>query len=161
MADYLNKAIPRFSAMSLIVRPLAPADKQQWLPLWQGYLTFYKASYQPDVADETWRRFHDDVEPMFAWGAFEGEKLLGIVHCILHRTTWSRKPICYLQDLFTIPEARGKGVGKALIEHVYAEAKAKDWFRVYWQTHETNAEAQVLYNKVADRSGFIVYRRNF
>lgn len=147
--------------MALTTRLLAPSDRAQWEPLWQGYLTFYKASVQPDVTDETWRRFHDDEEPMRAWGAFDGERLLGIVHCILHRTTWSRKPICYLQDLFTAPDARGKGVGKALIERVYAEARTNDWFRVYWQTHETNAEAQVLYNKMADRSGFIVYRRNF
>jgi GNAT superfamily N-acetyltransferase len=68
--------------------------------------------------------------------------------------------ICYLQDLFTVPEARGKGVGRALIEHVYAEARKRGWARVYWHTHETNAEAQVLYNKVAERSGFIVYRHN-
>lgn len=150
------------SASTIItIRPLSLSDRAQWEPLWQGYLTFYKATLQPDVTDETWRRFHDDAEPMFARGAFEGEKLLGIVHCVLHRTSWSKKPICYLQDLFTVPEARGKGVGKALIERVYEEAKKNDWFRVYWQTHETNAEAQVLYNKVADRSGFIVYRRNF
>ncbi len=147
--------------MPVDIRPLAPTDKAAWLPLWQGYLTFYKSSLPADVTDETWRRFHDESEPMLAWGAFEGETLLGIVHCVLHRTTWSKKPICYLQDLFTVPEARGKGVGKALIEHVYAQAKANEWFRVYWQTHETNAEAQVLYNKVADRSGFIVYRRAF
>lgn len=147
--------------MTIAIRPLLPSDRARWEPLWQGYLAFYKASLQPDVTEETWRRFHDDAEPMFALGAFEGEKLLGIVHCVLHRTTWSRKPICYLQDLFTVPEARGKGVGKALIERVYEEAKKNGWFRVYWQTHETNAEAQVLYNKVADRSGFIVYRRNF
>jgi GNAT superfamily N-acetyltransferase len=147
--------------MTLEIRPLVPADRAAWEPLWQGYLTFYKASVPADVTDETWRRFHDPAEPMLVWGAFEGDTLLGIVQCILHRTTWSRKPTCYLQDLFTVPAARGKGVGKALIERVYAEAEKQGWFRVYWQTHESNAEAQVLYNKLADRSGFIVYRKNF
>lgn len=144
--------------MSLEIRPLVLADRARWEPLWQGYLTFYKASLPAEVTDTTWSRLMNPAEPMLAWGAFEGETLLGIVHCVLHRTTWSPKDICYLQDLFTVPEARGKGVGRNLIEHVYAVAQERNWFRVYWQTHETNAEAQVLYNKVAQRSGFIVYR---
>lgn len=146
--------------MPLAIRPLIAADLARWEPLWQGYLTFYKASLAPGVTQTTWARLMDAGEPMHVWGAFEGDKLLGIVHCVLHRTTWSEKLNCYLQDLFTVPEARGKGVGRALIEHVYAKAREENWFRVYWQTHESNAEAQVLYNKVADRSGFIVYRKN-
>ena len=146
--------------MTLEIRPLTAADRAAWEPLWQGYLTFYKASLTPEVTDTTWKRFLDPSEPMFVRGAFEGGKLLGIVQCVLHRTSWSSKPICYLQDLFTVPEARGKGVGKALIEHVYEMARSEGWFRVYWQTHESNAEAQVLYNRLADRSGFIVYRKN-
>ncbi|MCA3634757.1 MAG: GNAT family N-acetyltransferase [Methylobacterium sp.] len=146
--------------MPLDIRPLTPADRAQWEPLWQGYLAFYKASLPAEVTETTWRRFMDPAEPMHVWGAFEGETLLGIVQCVVHRTSWSEKFTCYLQDLFTVPEARGKGVGRALIEHVYAEATRQNWCRVYWQTHETNAEAQVLYNKLADRSGFIVYRHN-
>lgn len=146
--------------MPLEIRPLAPADRAAWEPLWQGYLAFYKASLPAEVTETTWQRLMDPAEPMHVWGAFEGETLLGIVQCVVHRTTWSTKSICYLQDLFTLPEARGKGVGRALIAHVYAEAARAGWFRVYWQTHESNAEAQVLYNKVADRSGFIVYRHN-
>ncbi|PPD16712.1 MAG: GNAT family N-acetyltransferase [Methylobacterium sp.] len=146
--------------MPLDIRPLAPADRAAWEPLWQGYLAFYKASLPAEVTETTWQRLMDPAEPMHVWGAFEGEMLLGIVQCVAHRTTWSTKSICYLQDLFTLPEARGKGVGRALIAHVYAEAARAGWFRVYWQTHESNAEAQVLYNKVADRSGFIVYRHN-
>ncbi|OYU49219.1 MAG: GNAT family N-acetyltransferase [Rhizobiales bacterium PAR1] len=146
--------------MTISIRPLTAADRAAWEPLWQGYLTFYKAALTPEVTETTWQRFLDPAEPMFVRGAFEGEILLGIVQCVLHRTSWSQKPICYLQDLFTVPEARGKGVGRKLIEHIYAEAEKNGWFRVYWQTHETNAEAQVLYNKLADRSGFIVYRKN-
>lgn len=146
--------------MTLDIRPLEAADRAAWEPLWQGYLTFYKASLAAEVTDTTWQRFLDPAEPMFVRGAFENGKLLGIVQCVLHRTSWSPKPICYLQDLFTVPEARGKGIGKALIERIYDEARAGNWFRVYWQTHESNAEAQVLYNKLADRSGFIVYRKN-
>jgi GNAT superfamily N-acetyltransferase len=146
--------------MTLKLRPLDASDRPAWEPLWQGYLTFYKASLAPEVTETTWARLMDPSEPMHVWGAFEETRLLGIVQCVFHRTTWSPLQNCYLQDLFTTPQARGKGVGRALIEHVYAEAARLGAFRVYWQTHETNAEAQVLYNKVADRSGFIVYRRN-
>lgn len=146
--------------MSLEIRPLLPADRARWEPLWQGYLTFYKASLPAEVTDTTWSRFMNPAEPMHVWGAFEGETLLGIVQCVIHRTTWSTQSSCYLQDLFTVEAARGKGVARALIEHVYREARAMDCYRVYWQTHETNAVAQVLYNKVAERSGFIVYRHN-
>jgi GNAT superfamily N-acetyltransferase len=146
--------------MSLEIRPLLPTDHAAWEPLWQGYLTFYKASLPEAVTRTTWRRLMDPAEPMHVWGAFEGSTLLGIVQCVTHRTTWSEQWNCYLQDLFTVEAARGKGVARALIEHVYREAKAMDCYRVYWQTHETNAVAQVLYNKVAERSGFIVYRHN-
>jgi GNAT superfamily N-acetyltransferase len=86
-------------------------------------------------------------------------RIVGIVHCLFHRHTTMLGPICYLQDLFTSEEARGRGVGRALIEAVYERAKAVGSPRVYWQTHETNATAQRLYNGLAERSGFIVYRR--
>jgi GNAT superfamily N-acetyltransferase len=96
---------------------------------------------------------------MFALGAFDGETLVGITHYLFHRTCWSIERTCYLQDLFTAETARGKGVGRALIEAVYVAAKLENCQRVYWQTHETNAVAQVLYNEIAERSGFIVYRK--
>lgn len=144
--------------MTISVRPLTPTDRTQWQPLWKGYLDFYKTSVPPEQYDLTWSRFHDPAEPMFVLGAFEGETMLGIVHYIFHRSCWTAGPTCYLQDLFTVDAARGKGVGRALIEAVHAAAKAEGASRVYWQTHETNATAMVLYNKVADRSGFLVYR---
>jgi GNAT superfamily N-acetyltransferase len=145
--------------MTITIRPLVPADHDAWEPLWKGYLTFYKTSLPPEQFDLTWSRFHDPAEPMHALGAFDGETMLGIVHYIYHRTCWTPGPTCYLQDLFTVDAARGKGVGRALIEAVYVAAKIAGASRVYWQTHETNATAMVLYNKVAERSGFIVYRK--
>jgi GNAT superfamily N-acetyltransferase len=140
------------------IRALTPADRAAWEPLWQGYLTFYKSQIALQVTDETWRRFHDPSVPMHAHGAFVDGEMLGIVHTVYHHSTWISGPNCYLQDLFTSPAARGKGVGRALIEFVYMEVKAKGGDRVYWQTHETNAEAMVLYNKVATRTGFTQYR---
>lgn len=144
---------------ALTVRPLAPADRAAWEPLWQGYQTFYQVDLPDAVSDLTWQRFHDPAEPVFALGAFQGDALVGIAHYIFHRSTWAAGPYCYLNDLFTAPAARGRGVGRALIEAVGDQARRAGAGRVYWLTHETNEQAMALYNKVADRSGFIQYRK--
>ena len=144
---------------SFMVRPVEPADRPRWEPLWQGYQTFYKVQLPKEVTEITWQRFFDGLEPMHALVAEEGKALIGIVHYLYHRSTWMMGPNCYLQDLFTAETARGKGVGRALIEAVYAEAAAAGASRVYWHTHETNKTAQALYEKVATLSGFIQYRR--
>jgi GNAT superfamily N-acetyltransferase len=145
---------------SLVVRQVEPADRARWEPLWQGYQRFYKVQHPPEVTEATWKRFFDGLEPMHALVAERGEDLLGIVHYLFHRSTWMIGPTCYLQDLFTAEKARGKGVGRALIEGVYACAAAAGAQRVYWHTHETNATARILYDKVAILSGFIQYRKD-
>jgi GNAT superfamily N-acetyltransferase len=141
------------------IRPLVPADRPAWEPLWRGYQTFYQVDLGPEVTEATWRRFHDPAEPIFATGAFLNGRLAGIAHYVFHATTWSAGPRCYLNDLFTDQSARGRGVGRLLIEDLYARARAIGCDRVYWLTHESNTTAQVLYDKVADRSGFIQYRK--
>ncbi|MBS0532930.1 MAG: GNAT family N-acetyltransferase [Proteobacteria bacterium] len=150
---------------TLTVRPIARADSEQWLPLWEGYNAFYgragATALDPAITRKTWERFFDDGEPVHALVAEEGGRLLGLVHYLYHRSTTSIAPICYLQDLFTHDEARGRGVGRALIEAVYAAARAAGSPRVYWQTHETNATAMRLYDQVAEKSGFLVYRKLF
>ena len=145
--------------MHLTIRPLTQADRASWQTLWTGYLAFYKTTLPPEQFDLTWSRLHDAHEPMRVLGAFDGDTPLGIVHFIFHRSCWTVAPYCYLQDLFTVAEARGKGVGRALIEAVYAAAKLEGANRVHWLTNESNAEAMVLYNKVADRTGFVQYRK--
>ena len=149
--------------MPVIVRPVARDDYPQWLPLWDGYNAFYgregETALAPDITRMTWARFFDAYEPVHALVAAENDRLLGIVHYLFHRSTTMIEPICYLQDLFTDERARGKGIGRALIEAVYREAKQAGASRVYWQTHETNATARLLYDRVAERSGFIVYRK--
>jgi GNAT superfamily N-acetyltransferase len=142
----------------LEIRPFTAADRNAWEPLWQGYLTFYKSSLPAEVIDTTWRRLNDPAEPMHGLAAVLDGRIVGIVHYLYHRSTWTTGDYCYLQDLFTSEEARGRGVGRALIEAVYERAKAAGASRVYWLTHETNTAAQVLYDKVAVRSGFIQYR---
>ena len=94
------------------------------------------------------------------WSPTVAAKLLGLTHYLFHRSTTMIEPNCYLQDLFTSEESRGQGVGRALIRAVYVRAREAGSTRVYWQTHETNQVAQQLYNRVAERSGFIVYRRD-
>ena len=147
----------------LSVRSLEPRDREAWQVLWDGYNAFYGregATALPDeITEVTWTRFFDGYEPMYAVVAEQGGELLGLAHFLLHRSTTQIKPNCYLQDVFTTPEARGKGVARALIEDVYARATALGAARVYWQTHETNTTAMVLYDKVAEKSGFIVYKK--
>jgi len=142
------------------IRMLEAGDRAAWAPLWQGYLDFYKVSLPAEVTQTTWRRLNDPAEPMHALGAFDEDgRLLGIAHYIFHRSTWSPTSYCYLNDLFTVPAGRGKGVGRALIERLYEEAKAAGSTRVYWLTHESNETAQALYDRIADKPGFIQYRK--
>jgi GNAT superfamily N-acetyltransferase len=145
--------------MKPVIRPVVDADFDAWLPLWTGYNTFYKRTLPEAITRRTWARFLDPAEPMHALVAEQDGALLGLVHYLFHRATAMVEDTCYLADLFTNQKARGLGVGRKLIEAVYDAARAAGCSRVYWQTHETNAVAQVLYNEVADRSGFIVYRR--
>ena len=147
----------------LAVRPITRQDFDQWLPLWQDYNEFYGRSgataLSPEIIRVTWERFFDAYEPVHALVAESDGQLLGLTHYIFHRSTISLEPICYLQDLFTNKAARGKGIGRALINGVYEQAKLAGLSRVYWQTHETNLTAMQLYDKLADRSGFLVYRK--
>ena len=145
--------------MKPAIRPVTEADFAQWLPLWTGYNSFYKRTLPDAVTRTTWARFLDAAEPMHALVAEQDGRLLGLTHYLFHRATAMVENNCYLSDLFTNQQARGKGVGRLLIEAVYDAARKAGCSRVYWQTHETNAVAQVLYNEVADRSGFIVYRK--
>lgn len=145
------------------IRPLGPDDRAAWEPLWVGYLAFYGTSLPPETTDTTWARFLDPNEPLHALGAFLGRTgpLVGIVHMTFHRSTWTPGDYCYLQDLFTTEEARGKGVGRALIEAVYGRALEAGASRVYWLTQDDNATARRLYDQVADHPGFTVYRKTF
>ena len=150
-------------AGALVIRGVVPADFDRWLPLWDGYNAFYGRSgptaLPADITRMTWSRFFDAYEPMHALVAERDGQLIGLVHYLYHRSTIMLGPICYLQDLFTSEAARGQGAGRALINAVYERAKAAGSTRVYWQTHETNAVARGLYDEVAERPGFIIYRK--
>ncbi len=147
----------------VLIRAVCKSDFAKWKPLWDGYNAFYGRKEQTALPEAitrmTWSRFFDAYEPVHALVAEDAGELLGLAHFLLHRSTISIEPVCYLQDLFTLESARGKGVGRALIEEVYRSAENDGCSRVYWHTHETNATAMKLYDKVAEKSGFVVYRK--
>jgi len=142
------------------ISPLRPEDHSAWLPLWRGYQSFYKVDIPSEVSASTWARLLDPDEPVAGALAWNGLAAVGLVHHIRHRSCWTTGDYCYLQDLFVSPALRGSGIGRKLIEHVYAEASRAGCARVYWLTHETNATAIRLYDRVAERSGFVQYRKN-
>jgi GNAT superfamily N-acetyltransferase len=146
------------------VRPIEHGDYDRWQLLWQGYNAFYGRSGATALADDitamTWSRFFDAYEPVFALVAVSGDELVGLAHYLMHRSTISIAPNCYLQDLFTVEEDRGRGVANALIEAVTDNAGQAGLRSVYWQTHSSNGAAMRLYDKVANNSGFIVYSKD-
>ena len=141
------------------LRPPMEADRAAWQTLWQAYQAFYRADISAAVSDVTWRRLRDPAEPMWAVLAHAAEQPVGLVHWIRHRSCWTTGDYVYLQDLFVAPGSRGGGIGRRLIAHVYAEAQSAGCARVYWLTHETNQAAMRLYDQVAERSGFVQYRK--
>jgi GNAT superfamily N-acetyltransferase len=143
----------------MIIRIAREADFAQWLPLWRGYQAFYKTDIPEVTTATTWSRFLDPSEPMHCAVAEQGDRLIGLVHYIQHRSCWTVGDYVYLQDLFVDPDARGTGVGRALIEHVYASGAMVHAARVWWLTHESNTQAMALYDRMADRSGFVQYRK--
>ena len=149
------------SAPALAIRALHPDDYPQWLLLWDGYNAFYGRSgataLDPAITVATWARFFDAYEPVHALVAEREGRLVGLVHYLFHRSTTALGPTLYLQDLFTDANQRGGGIGRALIEGVYAAGRLAGVRRVYWQTHVTNSAGRLLYDKLAEHSGFIVY----
>ena len=150
---------------NITIRAIKPSDFEAWKELWDGYNTFYGRSgvtaLSLEITETTWRRFFDSSEPVHALVAEKSGQLLGLVHFIFHRSTIQIVPTCYLQDLFTREEARGIGVGQALIEAVYEQAKIIGCPRVYWHTHQTNTTAMRLYDEISENSGSVVYRKVF
>jgi GNAT superfamily N-acetyltransferase len=150
-------------APGISVRPVEPADFDRWLPLWDGYNAFYgrtgPTALPREISEVTWARFLDPDEPVHALVAEDAGEMVGLTHFLMHRSTISIAPACYLQDLFTLGATRGKGVGRALIAAVVGRARDAGVSRVYWHTQETNRTARLLYDKVADLTGFVVYSR--
>lgn len=147
--------------MTLVVRPIERRDYDEWRPLWDGYNAFYgrtgPTALAEDITAATWERFFTASEPVRALVAEREGRVVGLVHYLFHRSTSRLRDICYLQDLFTVTELRGQGIGRKLIEAVYQAARDAGCTRVYWQTQATNAPGRALYDKVGEHKGFIVY----
>lgn len=146
--------------MSVTVRALLPEDETKWRELWKAYLDFYETSVPDQVYATTFSRLIDPaVSAQIGLIAEVGEEPVGIVHIIFHPHNWRVEDVCYLQDLYVAPEARGTGAGRSLIEAVYALADANGTPSVYWLTQEFNAPARKLYDRVAKLTPFIKYQR--
>ena len=141
------------------VRPLEAGDRTQWDVLWAGYLAFYEHDLPREITERVWRKLIDPAEQPYGLAALDGGNLVGFVHYHFHLSTWSVNGYCYLEDLFVAAAARGKGAGRALIEAVYRAADERGATRVYWHTQNSNTQARELYDKVAELTPFVQYRR--
>jgi GNAT superfamily N-acetyltransferase len=141
----------------IVIRPVAAHERVQWEPLWRGYLAFYEKSVPEAVTDFTWERLLDPTNAVEGLMAWDGDAALGLVQYLLHPSTWNRGGNVYLQDLFVVPEARGKRIGRRLIAAVTEISKAKGAGVLYWQTEEFNGTARRLYERVAKRAPFVRY----
>ena len=146
--------------MSVVVRPLAPADEAEWRRLWTAYLAFYGTTV-PETVYATYfaRLLGDDPQDYAGFIAEVDGRPAGLTHYLFHRHGWRIENVCYLQDLYADPEVRGRGVGRALIEAVYAEADRRGCPQVYWLTQDFNAEARKLYDRIGVATPFIKYQR--
>lgn len=141
------------------IEPLENITQQEWLPLWLDYQNFYQTQLSEEVDQHTWQRLTDlAFGNMYGFAAILNQQVIGIVHVIQHDSCWTLTPYAYLQDLYTHIDFRGRGVARALIEKVYVDTKQRGCDRVYWLTHESNRQAQQLYEQVAKKTGFIQYK---
>ncbi|WP_370373798.1 GNAT family N-acetyltransferase [Henriciella pelagia] len=146
--------------MKLDIRPLRDNDRAEWTRLWTGYLEFYESTLPDEVYEATFTRLLDPaMTDMHGLIAEQDGKPCGLVHYLFHRHCWRTEDVCYLQDLYVDPQTRGGGVGRALIEAVYAAADRNGTPSVYWMTQEFNYRGRMLYDQVASRTPFIKYQR--
>ena len=140
-----------------MIRPIEPRDEPRWRELFDGYTRFYEREPSEPIARHTWARIMDPASPVHAIVAEREDRVVGIANYLTHESTLALTPVCYLQDLFVDPACRGGGVGRALIDWLIAEMKARGWSRLYWNTRETNEPARALYDTYTPHSGFVRY----
>ena len=147
--------------MAIRIRALAARDRSAWLPLFKGYIAFYKATVADEIIEATWQRLIEGASDFHVALVAVGDddRPIGLAHILFHRSTWAMTHYCYLEDLFVEPTLRANGVGRALIEAVYRQADARGCARTYWMTQEFNYRARGLYDQMATKSPFVQYRR--
>src|SRR3954466_9282467 len=143
--------------MPLVIRSILPGDQPAWQRLWRAYCDFYETELPDAVTQRTWARILDpDSAVMCILAELDGE-VVGFANCVVHENTWETQPVCYLEDLYVDPAARGHGIGKELIEWLRNAMRAEGWARLYWATHKDNAGARKLYDRFAEADGFVRY----
>jgi GNAT superfamily N-acetyltransferase len=140
------------------IRDPRPQDEAAWRRLWAGYVAFYEADVSAAVTEGTWQRLLTPGAGMFGRLAEWQGAVTGFTVCVLHPGSWTLAPICYLEDLFVDPDARGHGIGRALIEDLLTNARDRGWSKIYWHTRQSNAAARRLYNNFAEADDFVRYR---
>jgi GNAT superfamily N-acetyltransferase len=142
----------------ITVRNIEESDETVWRELWSAYNAFYEASVPDAVTASAWRRLLDPASTLFGRVAVRDGRIVGFSHAVLHEGTWTADPICYLEDLFVAPQARGGGAGRALIQNLVDLGKARGWSRLYWHTRAGNAAARKLYDSFVAADDFVRYR---
>lgn len=155
-----NSNLMNSTKYSVKIAPLSATDYESWLSLWQSYLTFYESSLPLETTNATWHNMLDSKVPIYGFGAWLDDTLVGITHVVLHPNTWNTTECCYLEDLYVNESVRGHGVGRALIEQVYEFARQQNCNRVYWTTQEDNTAARRLYDTLASKTDMIQYRKD-
>jgi GNAT superfamily N-acetyltransferase len=145
---------------TMFIRDPAPTDEMAWRALWSQYNSFYEVSIPEPVTTRTWQRILDPASPIFGRLAAVDGGIVGFSVSLLHDSTWTIAPVCYLEDLFVAPEFRGRGCGRMLIADLVDRARSNGWSRLYWHTRANNP-ARRLYDEFANADDFVRYRRNF
>jgi len=140
-----------------VIRAALPSDEPVWRQLWRGYCDFYSASVSDEVTSRTWKRILDPDSAVMCVVAEVDGQVRGFANCVVHEATWETQPICYLEDLYVAPGARGHGVGAALIEWLRNAMRAEGWARLYWMTRRDNVQARRLYDRFAEADDFVRY----
>jgi GNAT superfamily N-acetyltransferase len=144
----------------VLIRDVAPSDRDAWSHLWAGYNAFYETEVAPAVSERTWQRMLDTSVPLVGRLAEVEGRVAGFSLCVLHEGTWVDSPVCYLEDLFVDPVRRGQGIGRRLIEDLVAQARSRGWSRLYWHTRVDNP-ARKLYDEFTAADDFVRYRLQF
>ena len=143
--------------MPLVIRSVLPDDQAAWQRLWRGYCDFYQTILRDEVTQRTWMRILDPDSAITCLVAEADGQPVGFAHCVVHENTWETQPVCYLEDLYVDPAARGQGVGRAMLDWLRNSMRAEGWARLYWMTHKDNGPARALYDQFARADDFVRY----
>ena len=143
--------------MALTIRSALPSDESAWRAMWRGYCDFYRASVPEETTNRPWTRILDPDSAVMCVGAEVDGNVYGLANCVVHENTWESQPVCYLEDLYVEPAARGKGIGSALIEWLRNAMRAEGWARLYWHTRAGNETARRVYDRFAEADDFVRY----